>query len=59
MRSGLHQLRPHAVQRQHRLLSLALDRDRLDARLLHRRPDRARISRIILVPAHKGLHHPR
>ena len=47
------------MQRQDCLLFLALDRDRLDAWLLHRRPDRPRVVRIVLVAAHEGPHHLR
>ena len=47
------------MQRQVRLLFFALDRDRLDARLLHRGPDRQRVVRIALVAAHEGPHHLR
>ena len=54
----LHQLLAHAVQRQDRLLLLGLDRNRLDAGLLHRRPDRACVVRIVLVTAHEGPNHP-
>ena len=55
----LHQLLAHAVQRQDRLLLLGLDRNRLDAGLLHRRPDRACVVRIVLVTAHEGPNHLR
>ena len=55
----LHQLLAHAVQRQYRLLLLTLDRDRLDARLLNRDPDRPRIVCIALVAAHKRPDHLR
>ena len=51
--TGLHQLLTHAVHRQDRLLRLALDRGRLDTRLLRRRPDRSRIVRIVLVASHE------
>src|ERR1700737_4692549 len=53
----LHQLLSHPVQRQYRLLFLALDRYDLDLRLLHRRPDRACIRGIVLVAHHKRLDH--
>ena len=55
----LHQLLAHAMQRQDCLLFLALDRDRLDAWLLHRRPDRLCVVRIVLVAAHEGPDHLR
>ena len=47
------------MQRQDRLLFLALDRDRLDARLLHRGPARPRVVRIVLVAADEGPDHLR
>ena len=53
----LYQLLAHAVQCQDRLLLLALDGHRLDARLLYRRPDRPRVVDIVLVAAHKGSNH--
>jgi hypothetical protein len=46
------------MQRQHRLLLLALDRHRLDPRLLYGHPNPARIRRIVLVANHKWLDHP-
>ena len=55
----LHQLLAHAMQRQDRLLFFALDRNRLDAWLLHRRPDRPRVVRIVLVAADEGPDHLR
>ena len=42
------------MQRQDRLLFLALDRNRLGAWLLHRGPDRPSVVRIVLVAAYKG-----
>ena len=45
------------MQCQDRLLLLALDGHRLDARLLYRRPDRPRVVRIVLVAAHEGPNH--
>ena len=53
------QLLAHAMQRQDCLLFLALDRDRLDAWLLHHGPDRPRVVRIALVAAHEGPDHLR
>ena len=55
----LHELLAHAMQRQNCLLFLALDRNRPDARLLHCRPDRAGVVRIVLVAADEGPHHLR
>ena len=42
------------MQRQDRLLFFGLDRDRLDAWLLDRGPDRPSVVRIVLVAAYKG-----
>ena len=42
------------MQRQDRLLFFGLDRDRLDAWLLDRCPDRPNVVRIVLVAAYKG-----
>ena len=47
------------MQREDPLLLHALDRDRLDARLLHRLPDRACVVRIVLVVAHEWPDHLR
>ena len=52
----LHRLLAHAVHRQDRLLLLALDRDRLHARLLPRGPDRLCVTRVVLVAGHEGPH---
>ena len=52
----LHQLLAHPVKRQNRLLLLTLDRDRPDAGLLRRRPDRPRVLHIVLVAGHKRPH---
>jgi hypothetical protein len=46
------------MQREDCLLCFALDRHRLDARLLHRRPDHARIGHVVLIAADKRLDHP-
>ena len=58
-RAELHQLLTHAMQRQNRLLLLALDGNRLDARLLNRRPDRSSVVRIVLVAADERSDHLR
>ena len=47
------------MQRQDRLLFLALDRNRLGAWLLHCGPDRPRVVRIVLVAAHERPDHLR
>jgi hypothetical protein len=47
------------MQCENGLLRLTLNRHRLDARLLRRRPDRARIGHIVLVAADKRLHPAR
>ena len=55
----LHQLLAHPMQRQDRLLLLALDGHRLDAGLLHRRPDRPRVMRVALVTDNERPDHLR
>ena len=52
----LHQLLAHAMQRQDRLLLFALDRNRLDPGLLHRRPDRPRVLHVVFVAADERSH---
>jgi len=52
----LHQLLAHAVQRQDRLLFFGLDCDRLDIRLLYRRPDGAGVMHVVLVAADEGTY---
>jgi len=51
----LDKLGSHSVQRQYRLLSLALDRHCPEAWLLHGSPDRSRVSPIILISGDEGF----
>lgn len=53
----LHQLNAQSMQRQHHLLSLRLHRHEPHARLLDRRPDRPRVSRIGLVALNERTDH--
>jgi hypothetical protein len=55
----LHELSAQAMQRQHDLLSLALDRNEPHAGLAARRPDRLRIRSVGLVPTHERPDHLR
>lgn len=54
--AGLHELRAHPVQRQHDLLSLALDGNEAHAGLLACGPDRLSVRSVSLVSLHERTH---